>query len=85
MNLATCATCDVQSALDVAHCLNLHDTYDVRWGITKVIRDFIQIFYDSVPPEQFGERITIEVDRATDCVTLRGSAKIFNSAKGKAV
>lgn len=40
--------------------LNLITTYPVKWDMYKILRDFIQNFYDSVPHEEFGKRFTYE-------------------------
>ncbi|MGL4875340.1 MAG: hypothetical protein ACRC30_11890 [Clostridium sp.] len=45
--------------------LNLITTYPVKWSKYKVLRDFIQNFYDSVPREEFNSRFSYEYrDRA---------------------
>ncbi|MEA5010036.1 hypothetical protein [Clostridium tyrobutyricum] len=36
--------------------LNLITTYPVKWNMYKILRDFIQNFYDSIPNEQFSKR-----------------------------
>ena len=54
------------------HRLNLHDSYDVSWDVTKVARDFLQNFYDSVSAESFSEDVEIDVDRRKKTVTLHG-------------
>jgi len=40
--------------------LNLITTYPVRWDMYKILRDFIQNFYDSVPNEEFNKRFIYE-------------------------
>lgn len=40
--------------------LNLITTYPVKWDIYKILRDFIQNFYDSVPNTEFNKRFTYE-------------------------
>lgn len=40
--------------------LNLITTYPVKWDMYKILRDFIQNFYDSVSNKEFGERFTFE-------------------------
>lgn len=40
--------------------LNLITTYPVKWDIYKILRDFIQNFYDSVPNKEFNERFSYE-------------------------
>jgi hypothetical protein len=54
------------------HRLNLHDTYDVSWDVTKVARDFLQNFYDSVPASDFSREVTIDVNRQEKSVRLQG-------------
>jgi len=54
------------------HRLNLHDTYGVDWDITKVARDFLQNFYDSVPASDFSKKVTIDVNRQEGNVRLQG-------------
>lgn len=53
-------------------CLNLHDTYDVQRDLSKVVRDFLQNFYDSLPSERFDEEVEIDVNRRSKIVTIRG-------------
>lgn len=55
--------------------LNLHDTYTVEWDVTKMSREFLQNFYDSVPASRFNEAIRIKVDRSAQTVALSGPAE----------
>lgn len=40
--------------------LNLITTYPVKWDIYKILRDFVQNFYDSVPNAEFNKRFSHE-------------------------
>jgi len=40
--------------------LNLITTYPVKWDIYKILRDFVQNFYDSVPNTEFHKRFSYE-------------------------
>ncbi len=42
--------------------LNLATTYPVRWSVFKVLRDFVQNFFDAVGPAQFARRVAVTTD-----------------------
>ncbi len=51
--------------------LNLVMTYPVHWGKFKVLRDFIQNFYDAVGPERFGTDFTYFYDEALGLLKMQ--------------
>lgn len=45
--------------------LNLIMSYPVKWNMYKILRDFIQNFYDAVQNEQFSERFSYKYENET--------------------
>jgi hypothetical protein len=43
--------------------LNLIFDYPVRWSRYKVLRDLIQNFYDSIPPQAWAERFGCRIEQ----------------------
>ena len=56
--------------------LNLITSYPVKWDMYKVLRDFIQNFYDSVPKAEFSERFSYEYKEG--CLELKCTNVSYN-------
>lgn len=56
--------------------LNLAMTYPVRWSRFKVLRDFVQNFFDAVGPEAFARRVTWARDG--EALELRAEGVAFS-------
>lgn len=56
--------------------LNLITTYPVKWDMYKILRDFIQNFYDSIPNKEFNKRFFYEYK--DKCLIMKCSNVSFN-------
>lgn len=54
------------------HRLNLHDTYGVNWTAEMIVRDLMQNFYDSVPKEEFLQKIILKTDAKRGLIRISG-------------
>lgn len=53
--------------------LNLVLSYPVKWTAYSVLRDFVQNFFDSIGPENFGKEFVHSYDEKAEILTMRAN------------